>query len=59
MTRDHSAQLKKAQAGDVIALSQLISAVESRRATLNGVMRDVYTSGGRARVIGITGPPEV
>ena len=54
---DHAAKLKKAQAGDIIALSQLISAVESRRAQLNGVMRDVYTSGGRARIIGITGPP--
>lgn len=54
---DHAAKLKKAQAGDIVALSQLISAVESRRAQLNGVMRDVYTSGGRARIIGITGPP--
>jgi LAO/AO transport system kinase len=54
---DHAARLKKAQAGDIIALSQLISAVESHRAQLNGVMRDVYTSGGRARIIGITGPP--
>lgn len=55
--RDHAAELKKAQAGDIIALSQLISAVESRRSQLDDVMRDVYTSGGRARVIGITGPP--
>jgi LAO/AO transport system kinase len=54
--RDPAAQLKRAQAGDIIALSQLISAVESRRAQLNGVMRDIYTTGGRARVIGITGP---
>lgn len=55
--RDHAAELKKAQAGDVIALSQLISAVESRRPQLDGVLRDIYTAGGRARVIGITGPP--
>jgi LAO/AO transport system kinase len=46
-----------ARDGDVVALSQLITAVESRRAQLSGVMQDVYTTGGRARVIGITGPP--
>jgi LAO/AO transport system kinase len=56
-SRDQAAQLKKAQAGDVIALSQLISAVESRRSQLDGLMRDIYTTGGQARVIGITGPP--
>jgi LAO/AO transport system kinase len=55
--RDYSAELKRAQAGDVVALSQLISAVESRRAQLDGVMHDIYTSGGRARIIGMTGPP--
>jgi LAO/AO transport system kinase len=55
--RDHSAELRKARTGDVVALSQLISAVESRRGQLDGVMRDVYTTGGHARVIGITGPP--
>jgi LAO/AO transport system kinase len=55
--RNYSAELKKAQAGDTVALSQLISAVESRRVLVDGVMREIYTGGGGARVIGITGPP--
>jgi LAO/AO transport system kinase len=55
--RDYSAELKKAQAGDIIALSQLISAVEARRVPLDDVMREIYACGGHARVIGITGPP--
>jgi len=54
--RDPAARLEKAQAGDIIALSQLISAIESGRAQLDGVLRDIYTTGGRARVIGVTGP---
>ncbi len=55
--RDYRAVLKRAAAGDIVALSQLISAVESRRGQLDDVMHDVYTTGGKARVIGITGPP--
>jgi LAO/AO transport system kinase len=54
--RDYRADLKKAQAGDTVALSQLISAIESRRDSLDGVLRDIYTAGGGARVIGVTGP---
>jgi LAO/AO transport system kinase len=53
--RDYASELKKAQAGDTVALSQLISAVESRRAPA-GALRDIYTAGGGARVIGVTGP---
>lgn len=55
--RDLPAELKKARDGDIVALSQLVSAVESRRGDLGPVMHDVYTTGGHARVIGITGPP--
>ena len=55
--RDYVTELKRAAGGDVVALSQLISAVESRRGQLDEVMREVYTSGGKARVVGITGPP--
>ncbi|HEY0932496.1 MAG TPA: methylmalonyl Co-A mutase-associated GTPase MeaB, partial [Trebonia sp.] len=50
-------ELRKAQNGDVVALSQLVSAVESRRRDLGTLLHDIYTSGGRARVVGITGPP--
>jgi LAO/AO transport system kinase len=55
--RDLTAELKKARDGDIVALSQLVSAAESRRGDLGPVMRDVYTTGGHARVIGVTGPP--
>jgi LAO/AO transport system kinase len=55
--RDYTTELKRAAAGDIVALSQLISAVESRRGQLDAVMRDVYTTSGKARVVGITGPP--
>ncbi|MCW2940450.1 MAG: transport system ATPase, partial [Actinomycetia bacterium] len=55
--RDLSAELTKARAGDVVALSQLVSAVESRRRDLGTVLHDIYTTGGHARIIGITGPP--
>jgi LAO/AO transport system kinase len=55
--RDYATELKRAAAGDVVALSQLISAVEGRRGQLDAVLRDIYTAGGKARVIGITGPP--
>lgn len=54
--RDLPAELRKARDGDVVALSQLISAVESRRRDLGPVLHDIYSTGGRARVIGITGP---
>jgi LAO/AO transport system kinase len=54
---DYRGRLREAAAGDIVALSRLISAVESRRGQLDDVMRDVYAAVGRARVIGITGPP--
>jgi GTPase len=54
--RNYSAELKKAQAGDAVALSQLISAVESRRASLD-VFREIHFAGGGAWVVGVTGPP--
>ena len=57
MRRDYTADLKNARAGDVIALSQLISAVEARRGLSDGVLAEIYTDGGKARVVGITGPP--
>lgn len=53
--RDYSADLKKAQTRDTVALSQLISAVEARRVPL-GVLREIHCAGGNARVIGVTGP---
>jgi GTPase len=54
--RDYSGELKKAQAGDTVALSQLISAVEAMRVP-DHIMREIHASGGSASVIGVTGPP--
>jgi LAO/AO transport system kinase len=55
--RDLSAELTKAREGDVVALSQLVSVVESRRRHLGSMLHEIYTTGGHARVIGVTGPP--
>jgi LAO/AO transport system kinase len=55
--RDLSAELGKARDGDIVALSQLVSAVEANRRELGTLLHEVYTTGGHARVVGITGPP--
>lgn len=55
--RDYPAELARARAGDPVALSRLITAVESRRALTDGVMPYIYAEAGKARLIGVTGPP--
>jgi GTPase len=44
-------------AGDRLALSRLISAVEAGRADARQALRCVYPKTGRAHVVGVTGPP--
>jgi LAO/AO transport system kinase len=44
-------------AGDRLALSRLISAVESGRSDARQELRCLYSRTGRAHVVGVTGPP--
>ncbi len=44
-------------AGDQRALARLITLVENRRPEMTAIMEKVYDLAGRARVIGVTGPP--
>jgi LAO/AO transport system kinase len=44
-------------AGDRLALSRLISAVEAGRKDARRALRDLYPKTGRAHVVGVTGPP--
>jgi LAO/AO transport system kinase len=53
----HLGLLQRALAGDKVALSRLISAVESRSETGLSVLGEVYARTGRAHVIGLTGAP--
>ncbi len=43
--------------GDRLALSRLISAVESGRADARAALADLFARTGRAHLVGITGPP--
>ena len=49
--------LERFAAGDRRALARLITLVESRAPEVPRIMRELYPRSGRARVIGITGPP--
>jgi len=49
--------LKRFHAGDVRALSRLISAVEDRADGYQDLLAELWQEGGRALRIGITGPP--
>jgi LAO/AO transport system kinase len=44
-------------AGDRLALSRLISAVEAGREDARAALRCLYPRGGKAHVVGVTGPP--
>jgi LAO/AO transport system kinase len=46
-----------ALAGDRLALARLLTAVENRTPVAESAMRRLYPLGGRAHVVGITGPP--
>jgi LAO/AO transport system kinase len=49
--------LEKGREGKVAAISQLITALESRNEVGRAVAGDVYAAGGNAHVIGVTGAP--
>ncbi|MFL5718988.1 MAG: methylmalonyl Co-A mutase-associated GTPase MeaB [Chloroflexota bacterium] len=46
-----------AVAGDRLALSRLLTAVENRTPVAEAALRRLYRSAGRAHLVGITGPP--
>jgi LAO/AO transport system kinase len=46
-----------ALAGDRLALARLLTAVENRTPVAEAAMRRLYPLGGRAHLVGITGPP--
>jgi LAO/AO transport system kinase len=46
-----------ARAGDRRALARLLTAVENRTEVAEPALRDLYPHGGRAHIVGITGPP--
>lgn len=49
--------VRRVDSGDRAALSRLLSCVENRDKTLPEIIRLIYPKTGRAKVIGITGPP--
>jgi LAO/AO transport system kinase len=49
--------VRRFEAGDRRALARLITLVENRSEDVPSVMRAIYARGGRASIIGITGPP--
>jgi LAO/AO transport system kinase len=46
-----------ARAGSRLALSRLLTAIESRTAAAEEALRTLYPAAGSAHVVGITGPP--
>jgi len=53
-----AAQLSEAAlAGDRLALARLLTAVENRTPVAEAALRELYPKGGRAHLVGITGPP--
>ena len=51
--------LEEALRGSVRALGKLISLIEDHAEESQGILKEIYPHTGRARVIGITGPPGV
>lgn len=49
--------LERARAGDRRATARLLSIVENDEPDAAGVLRSVYPETGRARIVGVTGPP--
>ena len=47
----------RARAGDKRAIARLLSVVENDEPTAAGVLRELYPQTGRARIVGVTGPP--
>jgi LAO/AO transport system kinase len=53
-----AAELSEAAlAGDRLALARLLTAVENRTPIAEAALRELYPKGGRAHLVGITGPP--
>jgi LAO/AO transport system kinase len=50
---------ERAQKGNVASAARLISALESRRPGRQVILRQLYAAGGRAHIVGVTGPPGV
>jgi len=48
---------ESALAGDRLALARLLTAVENRTPIAEAALRQLYPKGGRAHLVGITGPP--
>ena len=51
--------IEQATQGSVRALAKLISLVENDAKGSQNVMKELYSRTGRARIIGVTGPPGV
>ena len=55
---DRAAELSEAAvAGDRLALARLLTAVENRTGVAEAALRRLYSTAGRAHLVGITGPP--
>jgi len=48
---------EKVLSGDRRALARALSVVEDRRQGYTDILKDLYREGGKARIIGVTGPP--
>ena len=57
MTKTWDELIEELQAGSVLALSRLITRVESRESGWMDAMQKIYSLSGNARLIGITGSP--
>ena len=57
MTKTWDELIEELQAGSVLALSRLITRVESRESGWMDAMQNIYSLSGNARLIGITGSP--
>src|SRR5712672_3012865 len=49
--------MKRERSGDSIALARAISAVENRTADSSPLLKTLFPHSGKARVLGLTGPP--
>ncbi|MBI3534327.1 MAG: methylmalonyl Co-A mutase-associated GTPase MeaB [Deltaproteobacteria bacterium] len=57
MKKTDEHMITKALLGDLLSLARILSKVENRGSELNKLMSKIYPHTGKARVMGITGPP--
>jgi len=57
LTQDTQSHIVRLRAGDLRALARAISIVENRQAGSSDLLKALFPHTGRARVIGLTGPP--